>query len=503
MSRFGEYPDSGPPPQDRSWSLDGAAGPGGSAASSRRGPPSLGAGLSRGPVVEPLDEPFVVVAVDERGDHSACLLERLEAVEVEALLLQRPHKALDDAVALGLPNVRRRDRDPQPLHFVDPGIGNVLRAPVATDRQSSGDVLPEGAEGVAHPLADGLQRRPAIAELRHMPAQKLVDPVVDRPEEPAPPLLLGVEARRVRAPHHIGSVGDDRARVCGVAVRRAEPPGRQQFMLAHQPQDPLATDGQTPMREPRPDLPVTLAVERTRTEDGADPRHELGVGPAGLRAPLRRRARRRRRPLGRVHARAGHPEHLTDERHGIASARPRADMRPHPLRLFHSSVRPLFSIRYSASSSRIVNSPTLARARVSSRSSGSLRLFSPRPPASRKTRFQPSRSCAGTWLSRETASSGSPRRRRRTSSISRWALHRSGNSSGALGAGVSSPPGLALVGFFAIPTSMVHRHPTIWEGTVQGNRVRSSPGLELTADALEAFDVASVPARPSGSVPPE
>ena len=68
------------------------------------------------------------------------------------------------------------------------------------------------------------------------------------------------------------------------------------------------------------------------------------------------------------------------------------------------------------------------RARVSSRSSGSLRLFSPRPPASRKTRFQPRVHVQGTG-SREQHRAAGPENRR-TSSVFRWALHRSGNSSG-------------------------------------------------------------------------
>src|SRR4029453_1846691 len=172
MSRFGEYPDSAPPARNRSWSLYGprsAARVPGSA--SCGGPPALSSCLRRGPVVEPLDQPLVVVAGDELGDDPSPLLQRLEAVEVEALLLERPHKALDDAVALGLADVRGRDRDPHPLHFVDPGIGDVLRAPVTANREPAGDVLPEGPERVTDTLADRFQRRPAIADLRHVPAQ--------------------------------------------------------------------------------------------------------------------------------------------------------------------------------------------------------------------------------------------------------------------------------------------------------------------------------------------
>src|SRR5512145_1108896 len=149
MSRFGEYPDSGPPPRTRSWRRYGPRCRGGSADSSRRGPPPLGSGLGGGPVAEALDQPLVVVAGDERRDHLPRVLQRLEPMQVEALLLERSHEALDDAVTLGLAYVRGRDRDPQPLHLVDPRVGDVLRAPVAADREPPGDVLPEVAEGVA------------------------------------------------------------------------------------------------------------------------------------------------------------------------------------------------------------------------------------------------------------------------------------------------------------------------------------------------------------------
>jgi len=62
-------------------------------------------------------------------------------------------------------------------------------------------------------------------------------------------------------------------------VRRAEPPRRQQPMLAHQPRDALPTDGQAAMGDPGPDLPVALPMERSGREDGADSRHDLRVGP--------------------------------------------------------------------------------------------------------------------------------------------------------------------------------------------------------------------------------
>src|SRR2546430_14439269 len=68
-------------------------------------------------MAEPLDEPRGVVARNELANDPPRLSESREAMEIEALPLQRAHEALDHAVALRLPNVRRRDRQAQPLHL--------------------------------------------------------------------------------------------------------------------------------------------------------------------------------------------------------------------------------------------------------------------------------------------------------------------------------------------------------------------------------------------------
>src|SRR6516165_2062609 len=197
-------------------------------------------------MAKPLDEPLGVVARNELADDPVRLGETLKAVKIEALLLERPHEPLDDAIALGLADVRRRDRHPQPLHLVDPRIGDVLRAPVAPDPKSPRDVLREAAEHLAHALTERLERGPAIADLRGVPAHELVHAVVDGAEEPAPAILLGIEARRVGAPHLIRARRGDRAGVRRIAIRRSEAPRREQVMYAHQAQDPLPADRQTP-----------------------------------------------------------------------------------------------------------------------------------------------------------------------------------------------------------------------------------------------------------------
>src|SRR5262245_52542301 len=212
-------------------------------------------------MAESLDEPLGVVARDELADDPVRLGESLKAVKIEALLLEGAHEPLDDTIALLLTDVRRRNRHSQPLHLVDPRIGNVLRAPVAPDPQAASDVLREAAEHLAHALAERLERRPAIADLRGVPAHELVHAMVDGAEEPAPAVLLGVEPRRVGAPHLIRVRRGDRAGVRRIAIRRSEPPGREQVMAAHQAQDAFAADRQASMSQTGPNFSIAFAVE--------------------------------------------------------------------------------------------------------------------------------------------------------------------------------------------------------------------------------------------------
>lgn len=65
----------------------------------------VGPRLGRRSIAQPFDEPLSVVPADELPNEPPGLLEGFEAVQVEALLLQRPQKALDDPVTLGFADV--------------------------------------------------------------------------------------------------------------------------------------------------------------------------------------------------------------------------------------------------------------------------------------------------------------------------------------------------------------------------------------------------------------
>src|SRR5262249_56986290 len=117
-------------------------------------------------MAESFDQPLGVVARDELADDATRLGETLEAMEIETLLLQRAHELLAEAIALRLADVRRRDRHPQPLHFADPRIHDVLRAPVTANPQSAGDALGDAAQHQPHAWAHRVHRRPETADFR-------------------------------------------------------------------------------------------------------------------------------------------------------------------------------------------------------------------------------------------------------------------------------------------------------------------------------------------------
>jgi hypothetical protein len=84
-------------------------------------------------------------------------------------------------------------------------------------------------------------------------------------------LALAGEGRgQVGAPHRVHRLGDDGAVVVARASGRADPGGREQVVLAHEPQHPALGRANARHAQPGPDLPVTLAVKRAGGQDRAD-----------------------------------------------------------------------------------------------------------------------------------------------------------------------------------------------------------------------------------------
>src|SRR5712692_5188701 len=444
----------------------------------------------------PLEQPRPIVPLDELPNHQPRFVERREVVEVEAFLFQRPDPALHDPVALRLADVARARPDPEPAQLTQELVRRVLRAPVHAEPQAERDLRGVVAVGTLHALADRLQRRPAVPHFRHVPPHDILDAVIDRAEEPAPALPLRVEARRIRAPELVGPGHDDRPRMRAIASGVLPARRREEVGHAHQPQHPCLADVDPPRPQPRPHLPVPLRVKRARLQHAADlrqqrrviergPRAALAMGGTGMPPPgpivVLRAASRvvcetgllhapicPHPPPLRVHGRAAHPPGRAHQCQRVATPARRTHSPRDRFSLASSSPYPLFSRSISTSSSFIVSSPIFACACCSARSADSpLRRFSFASAPSKKSRRQASSSCAGTWISRLTVSTASPRNRRSTTSLFAFALQRSGSSS-ACSASVTTD---------ITPTPWTPQ--TYRQITVQGNR-----GLYTTSNRL-------------------
>ena len=157
-----------------------------------------------------------------------------------------------------------------------------------------------------------------------MPTEQLGVPVLGDAEQPDLAVLDGGDLGRVGRPHHVRRLGDDPPIVRRVGAR-ASAMGRQQAMLAHEPQHSFACHPHAVDRtQPGPDLPVSFAGPR-RIAQG-----RRGWRPA---APRRRRwasaprragadvARRRPPRLARsIEGRARHVPDPADPGDAVAPA---------------------------------------------------------------------------------------------------------------------------------------------------------------------------------------
>ena len=105
-----------------------------------------------------LDQPLLVVAVLEREQREAQLLDRLERLHPEQLLLERADEALGAAVALGCGRKRRARADAEEVQLALEVVAEVLAAVVVAQAEPGGDARPVAAVVRPQPLAERLER---------------------------------------------------------------------------------------------------------------------------------------------------------------------------------------------------------------------------------------------------------------------------------------------------------------------------------------------------------
>ena len=134
----------------------------------------------RGAVAVALDQPLLVVAVLEREQREAQLLDRLERLHPEQLLLERADEALGAAVALRCGHERRSRADAEEAQLALEVVAEVLVAVVVAQAEPGGDARPVAAVVRPQPLAERLERLEARAGASRVDAAALL--IHDQPE---------------------------------------------------------------------------------------------------------------------------------------------------------------------------------------------------------------------------------------------------------------------------------------------------------------------------------
>ena len=109
--------------------------------------------------------------------------------------------------------------------------------------------------------------------------------MLDGGEYPAPAVVHREHPNAVRAPHQVGGMGDDLT-VMGISAAAAAAMGREQVVLAHHPEHPLAGNPDaTTDPKPSPDLAVSLALPGGCLQVGLDGHQQSLVRDRRLRPP--------------------------------------------------------------------------------------------------------------------------------------------------------------------------------------------------------------------------
>jgi len=149
-------------------------------------------------------------------------------------------------------------------------VGHECAAMVVTECKTACGPGRNGAKLGFNCHADSLGSGVAITNLGNVPPHPFGVPVVDDGEQPDLAVQHGRDLRRVGAPHQVWRLGDD-VTVVGCALARQVAVWRQQAILPHQPQHPLAGNSNViEHAQPRPYLAMTLTNPGRTLEIGMD-----------------------------------------------------------------------------------------------------------------------------------------------------------------------------------------------------------------------------------------
>src|SRR5215204_5176296 len=227
---------------------------------------------------------------------------------------------------------------------------------------------------------------------------------------------------QVGAPHRVHRRGDDGAVVTARASGCPDPRGREQVVLAHEPQHAPLGCAQACDAQPGPDLPVPLAVKGAGGQNRADRLDQRGIRhrPNRTGTPGRFGPRGGEMPIDAGPRGAPNSAH-TGQAIGSATCGRDGPAHGRDLRRAKGRLASRAAILASNSSRSSSISPSLALSRsVSSASPSVGRVARLASPAATKVSRHPVRVAAVTPSARESISRSSPRNRRSTASRLRW-----------------------------------------------------------------------------------
>ena len=247
--------------------------------------------------------------------------------------------------------------DAPELDLVGEVVRQILGAVIHPQSQSSSRAGRGRAIQPGKSHGDRLQGGDAIAALADMPADTLGVPMLDGGEDPAPAVVHREHPNAVGAPHEVRGMSDDLT-VMGIAATAAAAMGREQVVLAHQAEHPLAGNPDVATDpKPSPNLAVALALPGRCLQVGLDGHQQRLVRDRGLRSPTLCR-----RPLGVLAGRhgvergAGQTPGGADPPQAVGQARAGRGGGTHR-RDFRRPKGPDVSVLASSSSTCMVNSP--------------------------------------------------------------------------------------------------------------------------------------------------
>src|SRR5215208_5005994 len=236
-------------------------------------------------------------------------------------------------------------------------------------------------------------------------------------------LALTYDGRgQVGAPHRVHRLGDDGAVVVARTPGHADPGGRKQIVLTHEPQHPALGCANARHAQPGPDFPVPLAVKGAGSQDRADCLHQGRI----RHRPDRARTPGRFGPGGGEMAIDRGPRRTPDpadagQAIGLAAGGRDGPAHRRDLRRAKGRLASRAAILASSNSRSSSISPSLALSRsVSSASPSVDRVARLASPAATKVSCHPVRVAAVAPSARESVSRSSPRSIRSTASRLRW-----------------------------------------------------------------------------------